>query len=270
MKRFALNKLVGDNILNKLKKDRAIVKFKILSKEELLIAFKNKLIEEALEVSEETDKKELLIEIVDVLEVLDGLCKILDLSQEDILVSRNKKNSDGGAFTKGIYIKSVEAPIGSYVSNNCIKNPEKYPSSEKIEKGVYSFVFNKLVRDDTLEFFKKVGATPTYQILSKEEFISALKNKLIEEAKEVVEESSKQKLLIEIVDVLEILDGLCKILDLSQEEVAEARRIKNEDRGPFTNGVYIEYVDAPEDSYVAGYCSKNPTRYPELKKKRDN
>ena len=126
------------------------------------------------------------------------------------------------------------------------------------------FAYKKLVRDNILEVLKNDGATATFRILSQEDFVLELKKKLIEEVHEVSEVQDRTELLAELADVLEVIEGLAKISEFSSEEIATARQKKNEKRGAFLRGIYIDHIDAPENSYVADYCAKHPEKYPEL------
>jgi predicted house-cleaning noncanonical NTP pyrophosphatase (MazG superfamily) len=73
MVKFFLNKIDRDKSLEGFKSENIIPKHKILNGNELCVALKNKLIEESLEIREANNNEEIIAELADVLELIDGL-----------------------------------------------------------------------------------------------------------------------------------------------------------------------------------------------------
>jgi predicted house-cleaning noncanonical NTP pyrophosphatase (MazG superfamily) len=97
----------------------------------------------------------------------------------------------------------------------------------------------KLVRDKIAEFvFKERGEVLTTRLASEEEMLSLLKNKLVEEANEVLNATSNDNLIEELADVLEVLKALIVKQNIA-EEVFKKREDKCLERGGFDNGVIL-------------------------------
>lgn len=91
----------------------------------------------------------------------------------------------------------------------------------------------------------------SYKYLDKEEILKSLKDKLHEEANEVIEaydEEDKSHLKEELGDLIEVIDAILFHNDISLQEVLKLREIKKEKRGGFEKGLFLEWVD-----YKDGY-----------------
>lgn len=100
-------------------------------------------------------------------------------------------------------------------------------------------VYNKLVREKIPEIIEASGNTPVTHILSDEEYIIALENKLNEE----VAEYQADKNLEEMADVLEVLQAICVARGYSLMELEAMRLKKLEERGGFKDKIFLEYVE---------------------------
>ncbi len=95
------------------------------------------------------------------------------------------------------------------------------------------FRCNKLGRDKGLEGFKAEGIMPKYRILAGKALCHELKHKLIEESEEVKDAQNLQEVIVELADVLEVIDGLCKAYGIDHEELSLVKREKYQERGGF-------------------------------------
>jgi len=98
---------------------------------------------------------------------------------------------------------------------------------------------NKLVRDKIPEIIKDNGDIPYTRTLRGEAYKAALKDKLIEEAREVVE-ADNEKLIDELADVQEVIQALISECNFDTQAVNEMQKRKREDRGGFTDGIFLE------------------------------
>ena len=98
---------------------------------------------------------------------------------------------------------------------------------------------NKLVRDKIPEIIEADGRTCKTHILSDEEYLSALEEKLNEE----VAEYQKDKNLEEMADVLEVLQAICIARGYSLEELEALRKKKADERGGFSKKIFLESTD---------------------------
>ena len=104
-------------------------------------------------------------------------------------------------------------------------------------------VYNKLVRDKIPQVIEEEGKSYDARIASKEERLELLEKKLHEEVAEFIEaKNTKDKNLEELADVMEVLFGLAKNLEYSEEELMKKRDEKKEERGGFNEGIVLERV----------------------------
>jgi len=126
------------------------------------------------------------------------------------------------------------------------------------------FKFAKLVRDKIVDNQIASGAKPSFRQLSNNEHRRELVNKIIEEAREIIQAEPK-KVATEIADVQQALDDLKDKYGLTDEDVRHAQKLKNDKNGPFKKGHYIDYVEVDEDDQWVKYYRANSDRYPEIK-----
>jgi len=105
--------------------------------------------------------------------------------------------------------------------------------------------YNKLIRDKIPEIIKKDNAIPKISILNDEQFAMALKEKLVEEAKELLEVKTSEEILNELSDVLELVESIAINNKLTIAEVEKQKLAKKEKRGGFKKKLFLEYVDEP-------------------------
>lgn len=126
------------------------------------------------------------------------------------------------------------------------------------------FRFEKIVRDKVPQILSDQDITYVCKKLSHDETLSALKDKLIEEAQEVKDAHSQDELREEIADTLEVIESLLQHSGLSWDEIDYARNIKNEKRGAFKDAVYISTVESYDGHALEKYHHEDPLKYPHL------
>jgi len=104
-------------------------------------------------------------------------------------------------------------------------------------------IYNKLVRDKIPQIIEEKGGSPKYSILSATLFAAALKEKLVEEAKELNEAEGRDDILNELADVLELIFAIAKNNGVTMDEIEIRRGKKSAERGGFIEGLLLEYVD---------------------------
>jgi predicted house-cleaning noncanonical NTP pyrophosphatase (MazG superfamily) len=127
MIKFLCNKLGRDKGLEGFKAEGITPKYKILNGQEWQDALKNKLLEECHEVSTAHNKQEVISELADTLEVIDGICKAYDISHEEVEQAKAKKYHERGGFEKGLYIESLEMEPDNPKVQHFRASPDKYP-----------------------------------------------------------------------------------------------------------------------------------------------
>ena len=92
MAKFKCNKIGRDKGLEGFKSEGITPQYKLLSGNELCKALKDKLVEEAHEVQDAGNMQEVIAELADVLEVIDGLYKAYGISAKEVIQEKEKKN----------------------------------------------------------------------------------------------------------------------------------------------------------------------------------
>ena len=102
------------------------------------------------------------------------------------------------------------------------------------------YKYNKLVRDNIInKINSKDGSVATYRVLDDKEYIEELNKKLIEEANEFIEENSIE----ELGDVMEVIESIMKVKNISWDEVIEVQDTKRDKNGGFRDRLYLESVE---------------------------
>lgn len=99
--------------------------------------------------------------------------------------------------------------------------------------------YDKLVRDRIPELIQAQGKKVVWRILTEEEHLVKLEEKLYEE----VEEYQEDKSLEEMADVLEVLYSICSARGYTAAELEAEREKKAKNRGGFKDRIFLEYVD---------------------------
>ena len=102
-------------------------------------------------------------------------------------------------------------------------------------------VYRKLVRDRIPQIIEQAGQTCSCSILSDEDYLDMLDEKLNEELAEYQEDKSME----ELADLLEVMRAVALARGSSIGEVEEIRRRKAEKRGGFEKKILLEEVVEP-------------------------
>ena len=103
--------------------------------------------------------------------------------------------------------------------------------------------YNKLIRNKIPQIIKSNGKTSTTRILPEEEYI---KRTLQQNPRrtEYLEATTKEHKLEELSDLLELINALAEHEGTTLEEINNIRKKKAEERGGFSNRVFlIEVTD---------------------------
>ena len=108
-----------------------------------------------------------------------------------------------------------------------------------------TITYHKLVRDRIPEIIEKDGKSCVCSILSEEEYLTLLDEKLGEELAEYQESKSME----ELADLMEVIRAVAVARGSSPEEVEEIRRRKAEKRGGFEKRILLEEVREIKDDH---------------------
>ena len=103
--------------------------------------------------------------------------------------------------------------------------------------------YNKLVRNRIPERIIKNGETPYTRVLDDYEYSVELIKKLKEECKEVETATTKEDILEECADVLQVLEDVAKINKYTLEDIINIKKNKEEKRGSFDKKIFLESVE---------------------------
>ncbi len=129
-----------------------------------------------------------------------------------------------------------------------------------------TFKFDKLIRDN---FYQKIlkdnnVSFKLKNLSNNEELLDYFKLKITEEANEVAGADSKEHLIEELADCLEVIHGFAKILGLNFDDIETARQHKLIKRGGFSGGIVVDTISLTENHELAQYCLKYSDKYPEI------
>ncbi|MCY3844506.1 MAG: nucleoside triphosphate pyrophosphohydrolase [Acidobacteria bacterium] len=105
--------------------------------------------------------------------------------------------------------------------------------------------YNKLVRDRVPDAIERKGERVEVVRLRGDALMAALRQKLIEEAFEVLDAKGGQDLIGELADVQEVVLGICEALDVKRSAVERQRAGKRRRRGGFGGGVMLRKTAMP-------------------------
>ena len=103
---------------------------------------------------------------------------------------------------------------------------------------MHTRAYNKLVRDRIPEIIEADGKICVYEILSDEDYIALLDQKLNEELAEYQESKS----LEELADLLEVMQAAVKARGWTLEELEQVRSDKASKRGGFEKKILLKEV----------------------------
>lgn len=105
--------------------------------------------------------------------------------------------------------------------------------------------FHKLVRDKVPSNIKRGGEVAFEARISGESFLRALREKLVEEAIEVMDASDQDSIIGEIADLCEIIDEIISQLNVSRDELERRKEQKRKKTGGFKNGIVLLETENP-------------------------
>jgi predicted house-cleaning noncanonical NTP pyrophosphatase (MazG superfamily) len=127
------------------------------------------------------------------------------------------------------------------------------------------FKQNKLWRDKLIEIMEnECGSRIHWRYLNDVEFNEKLREKLLEEAQEVITAQNRNALIEELADLFEVVDTLSSTNGISKDEIIAAQTKKREERGGFASKRFVETAEHPVNSFGEKYCLADPIKYPEI------
>ena len=130
-KTYRCDRLTRDRTLERLENVGGTVTHRILARDAFEHELRKKLLEEAHELLDARTTEEQTSEFADVLEVLAALQTFYTLDQTAIEHKRAEKMAARGGFANGLFIETMELPVGSSFEVYCSENKDKYPEVKR-------------------------------------------------------------------------------------------------------------------------------------------
>jgi predicted house-cleaning noncanonical NTP pyrophosphatase (MazG superfamily) len=131
----------------------------------------------------------------------------------------------------------------------------------------HRFKVDKLIRDKLPQIMRISGIQLFERVMEKDEYLKKLKDKLLEEVKEVIESQSEKEMQEEFADLLEVILALLKVYGVELTHIQKIAEQKRLEKGGFDKRIYAAFVEIEEGNSSLGYYRARPDRYPEIKLK---
>jgi predicted house-cleaning noncanonical NTP pyrophosphatase (MazG superfamily) len=99
-------------------------------------------------------------------------------------------------------------------------------------------IYNKLVRDKIVDIIEQSGRACTWEVLSDEQYINKLGEKLHEEVEEYLHVNSVE----ELADIVEVINAILAYHDMNIDEFEKLRLKKHGERGGFEKRLFLKEV----------------------------
>lgn len=100
-------------------------------------------------------------------------------------------------------------------------------------------LYNKLVRDKVPEIMRAGGEEPKTRVLDETEYKKQIRLKLLADAGEVRVAASRDDLVKELADVLEIVESIAAVEGIPLEDVRSTQTARRAERGGFGGRTYL-------------------------------
>ena len=131
MKRYQFNKLIRSKLPARMIREGVTINSKQLCDEDYIVQLKNKIVEEANEVSDAVTKENLTAELADVVEVIHALAKASDVTIEEIEEARLEKRAVNGHFQAVNYVNYIEVAESNHKVIEYLDNKERHYKFDK-------------------------------------------------------------------------------------------------------------------------------------------
>lgn len=132
------NKLVRDRIPEKIQRNGEEAITVNLEKRAFSSLLKRKLVEEALEVLDSKSDEDLIIELADVLEVIDGILSQHQIDLKTVISKKDKKREQSGGFEEGVFLKKtsnqIADSIGKVVDTTPVETAQRISKSTDLRR----------------------------------------------------------------------------------------------------------------------------------------
>jgi predicted house-cleaning noncanonical NTP pyrophosphatase (MazG superfamily) len=126
------------------------------------------------------------------------------------------------------------------------------------------FKQHKLWRDKAVDNLESLGSKVHWTTLNNQDFADQLKLKFMEEAQEVYSAQTREALMEELADILEVISSLSDVHQFTLEDIIALQHKKHQERGGFRGRKFVTVAEHPVGSFGEKYCLADPEKYPEV------
>ena len=131
MKRYQFDKLIRSKLPERMIREGVTINSKQLCDEEYVMQLKNKIVEEANEVSNAVTKESLTAELADVVEVIHSIAKASSIEMAEIEAARLEKRAVNGHFQASTYVNYIEVAEDNHEVIEYLDNKERHYKFDK-------------------------------------------------------------------------------------------------------------------------------------------
>ncbi len=125
MRKYPFNKLIRSKLPARMMEEGVVVNAQKLEMQEYIAQLKQKIVEEAIEVSQARSSEELITELADVLEVIYALAESTNISQEEIEQARIEKREINGYFKPDNYVHYIQVDSDNHKVIEYLENKNR-------------------------------------------------------------------------------------------------------------------------------------------------
>lgn len=129
----------------------------------------------------------------------------------------------------------------------------------------HHFKVDKLIRDKLPSIMRESGIQVFERVMEKDEYLKRLKDKLIEEAKEVIAAASEREIREELADLLEVMLAMAQTYGIDFKDIQKTADQKRSEKGGFNGLIYNAFVEIEAGHPSIEYYKARPDHYPEMK-----
>ncbi len=103
--------------------------------------------------------------------------------------------------------------------------------------------YNKLVRDHIPEIIRQHGEICQTKIMTESEFQQALRQKVVEEAQEVMQATTQSELIQELTDLYEVVEAILHTNNITLDALRTEQEQRRTTRGGFTQRIKLLWTE---------------------------
>jgi predicted house-cleaning noncanonical NTP pyrophosphatase (MazG superfamily) len=128
----------------------------------------------------------------------------------------------------------------------------------------HRFKVDKLIRDKLPNIMRESGIQLFERVMEKEEYVKRLKDKLLEEAREIISATAEKEIREELADLLEVMLAITQVYGIEFIDIQKTADQKRAEKGGFNSRIYSAFVEIEAKNPGLEYYTARPDQYPEI------